>query len=135
MTMTDPSQPGEEAAAAALQSPFATRPAELDDKTVDALLRRLRDAAKKPAAPPPTPPQPRALSRVNWDDLRVKGWHLALLLASAYVSARPDKVGWLAPVITAAAGSSKPPTVSFKGAVGTAAGGLAVGLVLLRLLP
>jgi len=47
---------------------------------------------------------------INWDDLRVKGWHAALIVATAYVAARPEKWGWLAPVLTASAGMSKAPT-------------------------
>jgi hypothetical protein len=78
-----------------------------------------------PLAPPPnttvvppgtvprraaTPPrQPGALSRVNWSDLRVKGWAAALTLATAYVATKPEKYGWLAPVLTAWAAASKPP--------------------------
>lgn len=71
-----------------------------------------------PFADPPAPPlprraapprQPSAFASVNWGDLRTKGWAAALTLATAYVATKPDKYGWLAPVLTAWAAASKPP--------------------------
>lgn len=69
-----------------------------------------------PADPPaprrPAPPRPpSAFASVNWGDLRRKGWAAALTLATAYVATEPEKYGWLAPVLTAWAAASSPPTM------------------------
>lgn len=45
---------------------------------------------------------------VNWDDLRIKAWHAALVLASAYAAYDP-RVAWALPALTALAGTSKSP--------------------------
>ena len=72
------------------------------------------------------------LAEVNFNDLRKKSWHIALMLASAYAATNP-KYSWAVPVLTGAAGVSAPPTgLTPKGAAGVvllAAGlGLAVRL-------
>ena len=68
--------------------------------------------ATPPAARRPIPAsRPSAMRAVNWSDLRVKGWAAALTLATAYVATKPDKYGWLAPVLTAWAAASKPPSL------------------------
>lgn len=66
-----------------------------------------------PVRPRPggTPRRPSAFAAVGWNDLRVKGWAAVLTLATAYVATKPEKYAWLAPVLTAWAAASKPPSV------------------------
>lgn len=82
--------------------------------------RRPEVASPGPWAPPPDypppprrrpapPAQPSVFASIDWDGFRRKGWSIALTLASAYVASKPEKFGWLAPVLTAAAAVSKPP--------------------------
>lgn len=65
------------------------------------------------------------LRKFDWDDMRRKGWHLALLLGSAYGANNP-KWSWAVPVLTMAAGVSQPPAAIPKpaavGAIVLAAG-------------
>lgn len=77
---------------------------------VDATEEPALAPPKSPAVRAPAPVRPRStLAGIRWDDLRVKGWAAALTLATAYVSTKPDRYGWLAPVLTAWAAASKPP--------------------------
>ena len=48
------------------------------------------------------------MANVDWNELRRKAWHLALLLASAYAAWDP-RLAWAVPVLTGAAGLSDPP--------------------------
>ena len=50
-----------------------------------------------------------ALTGTNWADLRRKGWHAALMLASAYAANNP-RYAWAVPVLTGVAGVSAPPS-------------------------
>lgn len=50
----------------------------------------------------------KAAEGINWDDLRVKAWHVGLVLAAAYASSHPGWE-WLLPVLVPAAGMSAPP--------------------------
>lgn len=85
--------PGESA------SPFARPPGEVSRRRI---------------APPP---RPSMFASIDWTDIRRKVWHAGLIVASAYVSAKPEKYGWLMPVLTAVAGTSAPPTGSPKAAM------------------
>ena len=49
-----------------------------------------------------------ALSGVDWNSLRRKGWHALLMLGSAYATTDP-RVAWAVPVLTGMAGVSAPP--------------------------
>ncbi len=87
-----------------------------DPEPVTATPEPPRSVFVPPAAPAARRPiptsRPSVLRAVNWDDLRVKGWSAALTLATAYVATKPEKWGWLAPVLTAWAAASKPPTMT-----------------------
>ena len=66
---------------------------------------------------------------VDWQDARRKGWHLLLMLASAY-AATDSRFMWAAPVLTGAAGISAPPaSLRRLGAVSMVAGAALVGVV------
>lgn len=49
-----------------------------------------------------------ALAGIDWNDLRRKAWHAALMLGSAY-AASAQKYAWAVPVLTGMAGVSAPP--------------------------
>lgn len=61
---------------------------------------------------------------IDWTDLRQKGWHLLLMLGSAYATGDP-RFSWAVPVLTAAAGVSAPPNGR---GIGVKAIALGVGL-------
>ena len=48
------------------------------------------------------------MPKADWQEIRRKGWHLLLLLASAYAAYDP-RLAWAVPVLTGAAGLSDPP--------------------------
>ena len=108
------------------RSPFATPPATppapagtFSDEAVDELFGRLQEVRQRRGAAAARQPakSPSLFSRVDWTDIRKKVWHAGLIVASAYVSAKPEKYAWLMPVLTAIAGSSAPPTASPKAAM------------------
>jgi len=67
--------------------------------------------------------------RIDWDDARKKGWHLLLMLASAYLAANPQ-YAWAIPAVTGAAGISAPPAIGAAKALPTIAVGAGLGLLL-----
>ena len=48
------------------------------------------------------------MKNVDWQDARRKGWHLLLMLGSAYAATDP-RISWAVPVLTGAADISAPP--------------------------
>jgi len=46
---------------------------------------------------------------VEWTEARRKAWIALVTLASAYAAWKPERWGWVIPVLTAWAGLSKPP--------------------------
>ena len=48
------------------------------------------------------------METIDWNDLRVKAWQAALMLASAYAATDP-RYSWAVPVLTGMAGMSQSP--------------------------
>ena len=73
-------------------------------------------------------PSGATLKGINWQDLRRKGWHALLMLASAYAASDP-RFAMAVPVLTGMAGVSAPPAgLTRVGAAGLVAACSLVGL-------